>query len=242
MVTRNVEGMFEHIRERHGEPRVLWLHGLGEHGGCFEAIAAHPALARFGALMPDLPGYGDSPPIGAGLEELADRLAAWMPAPMPVIGHSMGGVLGVLLAERGKVSKLIDVEGNVSLGDCTGSARAAAYSLADFLARGWDENLATVRALGLREHATRLVLADPTDYHRHSLDLVRLSTPEDLALRRAKLGIPVTYIAGYPDGACPRSRELLDAAGVAKIDIAPSGHWPYIDQPDQFATAVARLL
>jgi pimeloyl-ACP methyl ester carboxylesterase len=251
------EEHFEHgmwVRQRRGSPVLLWIHGLGESGRCFEAIAAHPALAGTGALIPDLPGYGRSerPPSTASLVEVADHLAGWLAArggPAPIlIGHSMGGVIGVHLAERHPqtLAGLVDVDGNVSMGDCTYSARATAHAPDAFLARGFAEMCAYVdeRAPDDPAHASyarSIRLADPRTFHRHAADLVDASAPEDMAARLARLTIPVVYLAGAPGGACPRSRELLDGAGVRRVDISPSGHWPFVDQPDAFAAAIAAI-
>lgn len=241
------------VRERRGR-RLLWLHGLGESGRCFEAIVDHPRLAGFASVVPDLPGYGRTPalPEPPDLPALADLLAAWLRAlggpPPVVVGHSMGGVLGVLLAERhpDALAALIDVDGNVSLGDCTYSGRAAAVDRATFVAEGMAAIRAFVaeRAVGDAAHAgylTSLALADAATLHRHAQDLVAFSAPEDSARRRAALRVPVAYVAGAPGGACARSRALLDAAGVTRVDVFPSGHWPFVDQPDAFAEAVAEL-
>lgn len=244
-----------HLRERPGDPTVLWLHGLGESGRCFEAIAAHPALAGAGALIPDLPGYGrtERPARPMSLVEVADHVASWLEArgapPVVVVGHSMGGVIGVHLAERhpARVSRLVDVDGNVSIGDCTYSGRAAAFDDAAFAARGFAEMTAYVddRARFDAAHASYAIsirLADPATFLRHARDLVAESEPETMAGRLAALTVPVTYIAGAPGGACPRSRALLDGAGIATVAIEPAGHWPFVDQPDAFARTLAGLL
>jgi pimeloyl-ACP methyl ester carboxylesterase len=248
-------GMF--VRARPGEagaPVVLWIHGLGESGLCFEEIARHPALDAAVALIPDLPGYGRSawPATPASLEEVADLLAEWLRARgvrPTVVGHSMGGVIGVLMAERHPdvVEQLVNVDGNVSIGDCNFSGRAAAFALPSFVAHGFAELKAFVYAGGaaspaLRGYFASMAHADPRTFHLHARELVAVSEPETMAARLAHLPRPVTYVPGFPDGACPRSRELLDGAGVAVAEIAPAGHWPFIDQPDAFATAVAALL
>ena len=119
-----------------------------------------------------------------------------------------------------------------------GERTTAAY-LADLRGFVWDGG-ATSEAL--RGYHASMCFADPRTFHRHARELVELSEPETMAVRLAHLPVPVTYVAGAPDGACARSRDLLDGAGVATIEIAPAGHWPFIDQPGVFAGAVATLL
>jgi pimeloyl-ACP methyl ester carboxylesterase len=238
---------------------VCWIHGLGESGLCFEHLLRRPELADRRHLVPDLPGYGrslwrDEPP---GLVALADLLADWLrraggpagPGPFTVVGHSMGGVLGLLLAERHPdlVARFVDVDGNKSPGDCVFSGQAAARDLADFTAGGFDDLRDAVYRTGLSSPAERgyhasMLLCDPRAFHLNSRELVAMSRPEDMAARTARLPMPAHYIAGVPDGACARTRELLDAAGVPWTGIEPSGHWPFIDRPDDFLAALRSLL
>lgn len=234
-------------------PAIVWIHGLGEWATSFEPVAAHPALAGFSHVLPDLPGYGRSPwpdePGGPeGLDALADRLAAWLGDSRPLlIGHSMGGVLVTLIAERIAVRAVIDVDGNLSRGDCTFSATASAYTPGDFVARGLAEMRADVYErsrtdLALRSYYGALCVASPEVFHRHALDLIAMSEPETLVVRLAALRAPTLFVAGVPDGICEHSRRLLDRHGVRWVGIEPAGHWPYVDQPDAFATAVAAFL
>ncbi len=236
-------------------PPLLFVHGLGESGLCFEELAAREELAERWRLVPDLPGYGRStwPDEPLPLEAVADQLAGWivreLRRPATVVGHSMGGVLAVLLAERApeQVAAVVDVDGNVSLEDCVFSGRAARDSFERFESLGFSVLRRAVYQEGRESKAQRgyyasLRLADPAVFHQHSLDLLRLSRPEDMAGRLAALAQPALYIAGDPNGACPRSRELLAGSGARCAAIGPSGHWPFIDQPDAFVSALTGFL
>src|SRR5665647_984359 len=132
-----VHGTFEQgmiVRRIGSGPDVIWIHGLGEHSASFDAIAAHPGLAGFTHVLPDLPGYGRSARLdthGLGpLTALAEHMVPWIAThtPRPIlIGHSMGGVLATLIAERMPIGAVVDIDGNLTLGDCTFSAEAAAF-------------------------------------------------------------------------------------------------------------------
>lgn len=233
-------------------PLILWLHGLGESSLCFAKIVRHPALAAFRHRLIDLPGYGRSPwpaepyRLDDAVEELAAALAD-AGEPVIVIGHSMGGVLAQLLAERTPLRAIINIDGNVSLGDCTFSGRAAAMDEEYFARAGFDELRDWVFDIAgpsqaLRGYYASMRLSDPRVFHRHARDLIIYSQAEDLAARAAALPMPSLYVAGVPDGACERSKELLTAAGAHWLGIAQAGHWPFIDQPDSFAAAVAEHL
>jgi len=238
-----------------GADTILHVHGLGESGLSLEGLAGHAALGSYRHLVPDLPGYGRTPPDPrpVGLEAIADRLAAWLDrmevARTVVIGHSMGGVIGIYLAERhpSRVRVLVNVEGNLSPDDCTGSARAAAVEVDEWVATEHRHFLDALFAAGRDDRAHRgyfasCSFADPATFHRHAQELVEVSEKESLADRMGKLWCPVAYLAGVPAGAGTRSHRLLSQAGVETIDIPDSGHWPFLDHPDRVARVVSDLL
>jgi pimeloyl-ACP methyl ester carboxylesterase len=247
------------VRRVGSGPRVVWIHGLGESSVSFEPVIAK--LSGYEHVLVDLPGYGrsawpdtarSSGSVGnpaPGLAELAGQLVGWLAEapPATIIGHSMGGVLCTMIAERAPVRAVVNVDGNLTRGDCTFSARAAEYSLEAFVDRGFAELRAQVYADGatrpeLRTYHAAMCFASPQLFHRHSLELVELSTAGTLGPRLAALAVPKLFIAGVPNGICPESRTLLDRLGVRWVGIEPAGHWVYLDQLERFTTEVHRFL
>ncbi len=232
---------------------LIWIHGLGEQSASFDAIATHPALAGYAHVLVDLPGYGRSPwpAVPASLVETAEVLARWIEERdqnLPVlIGHSQGGVLATLIAERTAVRAVVNIDGNLTIGDCTFSLTAKDYPAAEFATHGFAAMRDDIYRDGLIERALRgyhaaMCLASPAVFHRNAVELVAASERGDLAARFAALRCPKLFVAGVPNGICERSRELLTELGVNWVAIEPSGHWPFIDQPELFAQAVAELL
>ena len=94
-----------------GAPRgiVLFIHGLGEHGGRYEELASKVVEAGFIAVAPDHRGHGRSGGLRGHVssfgEYVADLLqtvehmrAEYDPAlPLFVFGHSMGGLIALML-------------------------------------------------------------------------------------------------------------------------------------------------
>ena len=233
---------------------IVWIHGLGEWSPSFDAIARHALFAGYAHALPDLPGYGRSPSaLVAGTNDtvtaLADHLAAWLRdrPPAIVVGHSMGGVIATLVAEQLPVRAVVNIDGNLTRGDCTFSAQAEGYTRADFRAHGFAAMRAAVYERGASEFALRsyhagMLATDPDVFHANATDLVALSTRDDLAPRFARLACPTLFVAGVPRGICEASRARLDAVGARWIGLEPSGHWPFIDQSEAFASAVSRFL
>lgn len=226
---------------------LLWVHGLGESSLCFQRVVRE--LPQYKHWLVDLPGYGRAPWEPAySLEAAALSLVEILElvGPCLVIGHSMGGVIGTLLCERfpERVRAFINVDGNISLGDCGYSRPISSQSLPSFIRSGHQELLDELYQIGQSDQAHRgyyvsMNMACPQTVYLHSQQLVQLSKSEKMAQRMAALSLPNAYIAGAPDGAAPRSLELLKEAGVRLEKVQPSGHWPFIDQPESFAEMVS---
>jgi pimeloyl-ACP methyl ester carboxylesterase len=235
------------IKVQDPEGTILYIHGLGESGLCFEKLMADPQLRGWSHLAPDLPGYGKSPWPDKPLEldRLADYLCQWLESmstdSVLLLGHSMGGVVGLMISEKCPelLCGFVNVEGNVSPEDCTFSAKAACYSLQELLSNGLQKIYEMVYRDGLEDPALRtyyasLRLCDPRAYHLNSKELVFLSRTEEIAARIANLKVPCVYILGNPRGTGNHSRYLLSEAGVRWRVVEDAGHWPFIDQQDSF--------
>src|ERR1700677_4992241 len=94
-----------HVRDhpgRPGETTLLLLHGLGSNGAVWDSMLASLAGRWKGRIIvPDLRGHGRSEPgreyaLGRQAAEVADFLA--QDEPVSIVGHSMGGAIGVALA------------------------------------------------------------------------------------------------------------------------------------------------
>ena len=139
-----------------------------------------------------------------GLDALADHLAAWLAerAPAILIGHSMGGVLATLVAERGRLR----ARSSTSTATCrAATARSAAGDRrtprpssrragSRDCARGSTPTARRSRrcAVITRRCASRRRAM----FHRHASDLVALSDRRDAgAAARGAARVPALYIA-----------------------------------------------
>jgi pimeloyl-ACP methyl ester carboxylesterase len=84
-------------------PPVVLLHGLGVSGSVMQPFARR-LLPELAAVVPDLRGHGQSekPPEGytphAYAADIAALIESELNRPVPVIGHSLGSLIGLELA------------------------------------------------------------------------------------------------------------------------------------------------
>jgi 3-oxoadipate enol-lactonase len=104
-----LEGLEERQHERRGAriryfeggqgPPLLLVHGFGGAAWNFAELA--PLLPGRRLIVPDLPGHGGSSPLPATtIAGFADVVASLLDEPVDVLGHSLGGVVALRLAER----------------------------------------------------------------------------------------------------------------------------------------------
>ena len=81
-------------------PPLLLVHGYGGAAWNFTELLPHLQGRRL--IVPDLPGHGASSPLPAttSLRGFADALVPLLDGPVDVLGHSLGGVVALRLAER----------------------------------------------------------------------------------------------------------------------------------------------
>lgn len=238
---------------------IVYVHGLGESGLCFEKILSDhddvPEMRRWNHFVPDLPNYGKSLPEKKcyDLNEFADLIMKisrqHVNGLMVVVGHSMGGVIGQLACERPDhpFSGFVDVEGNLTPGDCTFSSRAMAYNLDEFNRYGFDRLKDAVYQNGIKNKAQRgyfasMSFADADQFHLNSRNLLDFSETKTAVKRLKALAIPKLYIAATPSGICKESIEMLKQDNVPHQVVPESGHWPFLDQPKTFIDIFSRFL
>lgn len=234
------------LKAGQSDETILYIHGLGESGLCFASLVKSPRLFHWNHYIPDLAGYGKSTwQKPTSLREHAELLKQWCEIfrvpPLILVGHSMGGVIGQIFCEQypERVRAFVNVEGNISLEDCSFSSQVLDYTEDEFVVGGFAEILEAVQLGGtvdasLQGYYSSMRLCDPRTFYLNSLELVEASKSETLAQRLSRLEIPVRYISGNPRGTGAHSRGLLADAGVRCDIIENAGHWPFLDQPEIF--------
>jgi pimeloyl-ACP methyl ester carboxylesterase len=225
-----------------GEPALLLLHGLGATGDVWRPFAAEAAARWPGrVILVDLPGHGRSGRLaGYSYEAHADAVQPLLGGGRAVVvGHSMGGVVGLVLAGRAAAGVAavvgVGIKSRWTEDDAAGMRHLAARPARSFDTR--DEAAARyLRSVGLDG------LVSPDDPMVAS-GLVAEDGRWRLALDQAAFGVGVPDLAGYLAAAgCPvtlaRGREdtLVSLADLAALHPSPRelpglGHNAHVEGP-----------
>jgi pimeloyl-ACP methyl ester carboxylesterase len=183
------------------------------------------------------------------LGEMAEQIITTAPAPLDVIGMSMGGVVAqhVAALHPGKVRSVL-------LGCCPTEIDSPAMA----------ERSANTRRLGMTEMARRTMPRWFSGYNelnedrlpvlavRHTLE--QLDT-EDFALAQLammphrlaelpQINAPTTYLTGCTDPASPLTRvqDMLAQIPGSRAEVIRGGHLPQLEHPEEYRAAVQRHL
>lgn len=233
-----------------GEHLILFLHGLGCAKESFDYVFGVEELQDYSLCTLDFVGFGDSDKRDNFSYALEDQAAIaklvveqLAPKRISIVAHSMGGAIGVLLAEQlPNLQKFIDVEGNLLAGDCGLVSRTTAMRpLEDFVQTGYQEFLEMLRTsdrADFHEWAIWYQQASPKAIHASSKSMVEWSDSEKL------LGIynslpDTTYIYGDEE---PKEY-LLPRFTQTNISYLPRlHHFMMIENPRRFFQIIAEIL
>lgn len=239
---------------------LLMIHGLLGPIDYFEPARYLPGIAIH---TPDMIGYGRRRSEEAGVDlpgqaaALARCLREDVKAPAWLVGHSVGGAVAMMVADRepGLVRGLISVEGNFTLRDAFWCARiatlgeeewAAEYGAmedapADWLAKSGieadDERIAWARAI--------LANQPYTTVQRMARSVVEeTGKPDWLDLVRRVLvrGTPLYLLGGEQSAAGWDVPEWVLAA-ARRVEVQPkAGHMMMLEDPRNFCRIVGAIM
>jgi pimeloyl-ACP methyl ester carboxylesterase len=249
-----------------GAPKVLCLHGLTRNSRDFEDLAPH-LQKRYRVIVPDLRGRGLSardpnmqnyqPSIY--VQDVLAILATFDPAPLTIIGTSLGGMLAMMLAvtKRSSVAGIVlnDVGPEI---DPAGIERIKKYAGRLPPARSWADAIAQAQTVygaawpdlaaarwpilarrGYRENAAGVPQAD---YDPLIGEAVRAApaAPVDLwPLWKALGDLPALAIRGVNSdilSAATFARMKSEKSNVEQLSVPNRGHVPLLDEPECLAS------
>ena len=232
---------------------ILFLHGFGSSKEDYADLQHHPVLERHGALMYDAPGCGRSTCddiARVSIPFLVDTALAMLEAQgierFHLVGHSMGGLTGLMLADAhpNRVLSFCNIEGNVAPEDCFLSRQIYDYPaddpdafMADFIDRAakapaWSSPLyAASLAHKVRPGAVRGIFTS----------MVELSDNAGLMERFLNLPCPKMFMYGDQNADLSYLSHIA-ANGVALAEIPDSGHFPMYANPPEMWRRLSQFI
>ena len=244
--------------EASGQGReLLLLHSLLTDRSSFAKVL--PALAKSRrVLLPALPGFGGSTPAGPGIEDYADRIAAFLPSLSPrgkpdVIANGFGGFIALALAARhgDRVGRLVLCDTAASFPE---SGRVPFRNMAAAVEKAGMSALVDTAV-------KRIFSPDSLERHPGAVDerrevLLRTNPAHFAAACRAlasvdlrpllpRISNPALVVVGTLDSATPPelARDLASGIpGATLREIPDCGHCPPLQEPEKFLAAVRDFL
>jgi 3-oxoadipate enol-lactonase len=237
-------------------PALFLFHSLLSDRASFASI--EPELARsHRVVVPELPGFGGSHAVSAGLAAVADRMAEVVSEVADkdaiVLGNGYGGFVALQMAIRHP-----SIAGKLILADC-GAAfsepgreafrNMAAASKAKGLAAITDVAMRRLFAPEfqaahpdlMRDRREAFLKTDPAVLQAACAQLAEL----DLRPELPKVKMPVLVLVGEHDEATPppMSHELTALLQNARLTVlAGCAHVPQLQAPQDFLDAIADFL
>jgi pimeloyl-ACP methyl ester carboxylesterase len=234
-----------------GAPLIL-LHGWGASSELLTPLGERLARRGVRAFMPDLPGFGQTPPPPEPWDVFAYARFALAYADAVGVGrghwfgHSFGGRLCQIIAADSpeRVEKLV-------LADSAGirPAQGAASGISGLL-KGVQRGLGTVGLGGLADGLAARYRQQfgSADYKAASgvmRDSFKLIIAQDLQAWAQRIAAPTLLVWGDQDQDTPLSdgqtlERLIPDAGL--VVYAGAGHYSYLERADDVAVVMAQFI
>ena len=231
------------MSRKSGQDLIFFIHGLGCSKNNFEFAWNVEALRKYSIVSIDLPGFGASSmkdEFSCDMIEYAEicyKILSLFPlCNMHIVGHSMGGAIGVLLADMipGKLVSFINVEGNLIGQDCTTSRRKSSVSFEEFISKQLPAIILTTSLSdepGRRLWSRSMRMADKKALYLSSRSLVEWSDSGLLFKKFMEMKCHKVYVYGEKNAFL---HVLSQLKAIQTVEIAHSGHFPMIDNPGEF--------
>jgi len=233
---------------------VLFIHGLGESGLCFEEVFSTDWISNFNIIIPDLPGYGrssiaNSYSFDSQVDVLNKLLNHYQVKKCIVIGHSLGGDLGTILCtknEKNRITQFINVEGNITQYELFISKRIVAADEKNEFDKWFEEfKCSTVLKIWGENHPSckryfaSLNLARKQALIVNAKEIVRRNT-SIVGNYRSEIGElykELHFSKLYCFGTKSLSEDTIKFLTINKLDyisFESAFHWVMIDKKDEF--------
>ena len=231
-------------------PAILYIHGLGCSKTDFVDMTKALQLQQFRLLSADHPGCGNSSYDHShalnidGIVELIENFVKNLGLDSFVlVGGSLGGLVGLLYAERNpnRIAGFVNVEGNLAPEDCMFSRNVISHSYSHFekiIFPQIKKAVAARKGRGFARHLDVLAKADPRAYYDFAFQTVEYSDQGNLLQRFLSLPIPKCFMYGSENRHLSYLQRLR-ASDCQVVEIPNANHFLFYDAPDHYAAALA---
>ena len=247
---------------RHNEldrprPFLLFVHGLGESGMCFNEAFESGEMLEYNLVVPDMMGYGRSSRAGNGDYSMDSQiLRLWRLMDVLeigsfyIIGHSLGGDIGTFMAasdSKKRIKGFVNIEGDLTPHDIFFSNKVVSAAEGGNFAKWFDTDFKEDLVLkgwggrwpSCRRYYASLQFARPEAFLANAKEIYQKN--QALPGRRecltgltyAGLKIPKVLCWGS-ESLAKGTLEFLESASLLHRKFEPAFHWPMIDQAERF--------
>lgn len=255
VIAFDVRGVHADVAAIHrpgGLEPIVFLHGFGSTKEDYADIVRHEAFDGHPFLAYDAPGCGESRCADlsrVSIPFLVDTALAMLDTMgierFHLVGHSMGGLTALMLADahRGRVLSFVNIEGNIAPEDCFLSRQIVQYPEADperFLddfaerARHAPAYASALYAASLRHKVRAAAVRGIFE------SMVRLSDQGELMDRFLGLPCPRMFMYGEQNATLSYLPHIA-ARGVQLFEVPQCGHFPMYSNPVAMWAAMARF-
>lgn len=234
-------------------PPLVFLHGFGSTKEDYADIIQQHDLTDRPVLAYDAPGCGAS--LCSDLSAVSipflvrvatETLRAHQSDRYHLIGHSMGGLTALMLAdhEPTRVASFVNIEGNIAPEDCFLSRQIISDPHGDpheFL-RAFADRVRNSRFYASSLYAAML----PHNVRAHAVkpifeSMVALSDSGDLLERFTAIPAPTMFMYGEQNNTLSYLTHL-HRSGVELAEISHSAHFPMYSNPPEMWSRISRFL
>ncbi|MBN1330322.1 MAG: alpha/beta hydrolase [Candidatus Heimdallarchaeota archaeon] len=235
------------------ELTIIFIHGLGSSKYDFLDALNFEELISYNIILVDLVGHGNSSvPEGFSftMKEQAEVLLKLVNSlnlseDLVIVAHSMGGPVGIILAELLGVRcvGLVYVEGNLDENDCFFSSEIIfKHNYEEWLTTGFATYVKDLQANPeMKGYAENFIKAGAETIFKSSFDLVKESKEKELFYRIINLSIPILAIYGEKNKGRFTSEEKL-ASKFPVVFIPNTAHDLMIKNPKIFYETIIDFL
>ncbi len=238
-------------REGHLAP-IVFLHGFGSTKEDYADIVRHPAFDGRPFLAFDAPGCGETHCADLSkisIPFLVETALAMLKASgidkFHLVGHSMGGLTALMLADAhpDRILSFTDIEGNIAPEDCFLSRQIVAHANPDA-----DAFMDAFVTRTVHQPAFASALYAASLLHKIRAGAVRpiftsmVDLSDNCGLMGRFLNLPAPKMFMYGDQNASLSYlDHIEASGVRRCEIPQSGHFPMYSNPPAMWREIAEF-